>query len=995
MATADQRTALPTSVTVVFPRSDSGAPSGTPTAYEVSLASLGLATVPNPPATFTGTRVLWSSAVAYWEGGGSPTNNTELQALANQTASDWYAWQLAPYDLTLQGWVPWACDGAHDVIIDHTLDRQQTRVVRGCFLEHVEHRLNAGTYGSLPPTGGNNYYNTTVNYGGNTTVNYGPNTSNYFYGPVYYPPTTVTTWTTNQTNLTIAPGTSVRMRVATNAQYLELRSIAPGATPAGRILYLHNVGAFVILIVNEDGGSTAANRITTTTGNYYFLAPSHCVALVYDAVSSRWRVSENSDERLEGVYDLGTEGGDLDDLELPPEFAQFVLEPTANISITGVAYGRGGLRLRLHNSSDTYTITLTHQDGASQTPNRFSLPNGDPLEIPPQGAVEIDYDFTNLTWRALGICCGGGGTTYAQFAFKTISVAGEDDVVADTADDTVTFVAGTGIRIETDAATDEVTWSVESAGDPPAYVPRWVKRSFTYDDFATAATTNEIELWQIPPGGMVHAAVVKHSTAFAGGSIHAYSVSCGKPGGNPGDDTNLLTTFNVFQAVSGTTFAYSTGTDSDPPYPLFMQNFGTSYSLSIYAACSGGNLDTATQGAVDVWLLVSDVSDAPDEFGGGGGPYAHNAFSIVTSNSEAETASALDPLSKLAFEGTGPITVAVSQDGDGAVLTIGSTGATDAASVTYTPAVAGDWDGGTDPGNVDDALDQLAERVDSIEDLTYVENLNDLGDVVITAPSNGQVLKYNGTNWVNDTDATGGGSVDASAVTYTPLVNTDWDGDTDPGNVDDALDELAERVDDLENGGFLTTVDASIVTYSPATLGNWSSSTDPGDVDDALNQLALRTKTLEDVPYIGCTAYESGGDQLLTNLAYTSISFDTEEYDVGSIHAAGSTDFVAPRTGKYFVAGYFWANFYTGAGRTGSNIHTPINVGIYVNGTEKITTTVDAAKLIPVVGELQLNASDVVTLRVFHAYGADIYSFSYAGGNVASWQRFTISYRGN
>jgi hypothetical protein len=39
---------------------------------------------------------------------------------------------------------------------------------------------------------------------------------------------------------------------------------------------------------------------------------------------------------------------------------------------------------------------------------------------------------------------------------------------------------------------------------------------------------------------------------------------------------------------------------------------------------------------------------------------------------------------------------------------------------------------------------------------------------------------------------------DASAVTYTPAVAADWDGDTDPGNADDALDQLAERVDDLE-----------------------------------------------------------------------------------------------------------------------------------------------------------------------------------------------------
>ena len=35
--------------------------------------------------------------------------------------------------------------------------------------------------------------------------------------------------------------------------------------------------------------------------------------------------------------------------------------------------------------------------------------------------------------------------------------------------------------------------------------------------------------------------------------------------------------------------------------------------------------------------------------------------------------------------------------------------------------------------------------------------LNDLTDVTITTPSNGQVLKYNGSEWINDADLTGGG----------------------------------------------------------------------------------------------------------------------------------------------------------------------------------------------------------------------------------------------
>ena len=40
---------------------------------------------------------------------------------------------------------------------------------------------------------------------------------------------------------------------------------------------------------------------------------------------------------------------------------------------------------------------------------------------------------------------------------------------------------------------------------------------------------------------------------------------------------------------------------------------------------------------------------------------------------------------------------------------------------------------------------------------TGATDLDDLTDVVITSPTAGQVLKYNGTNWVNDTDATSSG----------------------------------------------------------------------------------------------------------------------------------------------------------------------------------------------------------------------------------------------
>jgi plastocyanin len=70
---------------------------------------------------------------------------------------------------------------------------------------------------------------------------------------------------------------------------------------------------------------------------------------------------------------------------------------------------------------------------------------------------------TNATTDTITIAAAGGGT--ASDSFATIAVAGQSNVVADSATDTLTIAAGTGISITTDASTDTITvTSTVSAG---------------------------------------------------------------------------------------------------------------------------------------------------------------------------------------------------------------------------------------------------------------------------------------------------------------------------------------------------------------------------------------------------------------------------------------------------------------------------------------------------------------------------------------------------
>lgn len=149
------------------------------------------------------------------------------------------------------------------------------------------------------------------------------------------------------------------------------------------------------------------------------------------------------------------------------------------------------------------------------------------------------------------------------------------------------------------------------------------------------------------------------------------------------------------------------------------------------------------------------------------------------------------------------------KDSDGNVtdLVIGG----DASGVTYTPADPLNWTDSTDPGNVDDALNDLAARVVAVE-----------------------------------SDA---GITDAADLAYTPSTPADWDGDADPGDAQEAFDQLAERVTDLEEAP-PATPDASIVTFTPGNNVHWTDSEDPGNVDDALDDLASRLSGIEEDQYV-------------------------------------------------------------------------------------------------------------------------------------------------
>jgi hypothetical protein len=86
-----------------------------------------------------------------------------------------------------------------------------------------------------------------------------------------------------------------------------------------------------------------------------------------------------------------------------------------------------------------------------------SIALDDTLTLVAGSGMTITTDPSNRTITLSSSGGGGGGTSTSANAFGIISVSGQSTIRADSASDTLTFVAGSGISITTNATSDRIT----------------------------------------------------------------------------------------------------------------------------------------------------------------------------------------------------------------------------------------------------------------------------------------------------------------------------------------------------------------------------------------------------------------------------------------------------------------------------------------------------------------------------------------------------------
>jgi plastocyanin len=104
------------------------------------------------------------------------------------------------------------------------------------------------------------------------------------------------------------------------------------------------------------------------------------------------------------------------------------------------------------------TITVAGQD------NVVADGNNDSLTLIEGSNITITTDATSDSITISSTGAGGGGGESNQNAFSTVAVSGQNSIIADTTTDTLNIAAGSNITLTTDEGSDTLTISASTSG---------------------------------------------------------------------------------------------------------------------------------------------------------------------------------------------------------------------------------------------------------------------------------------------------------------------------------------------------------------------------------------------------------------------------------------------------------------------------------------------------------------------------------------------------
>lgn len=219
--------------------------------------------------------------------------------------------------------------------------------------------------------------------------------------------------------------TAVEYKLTASGADRTITGIVPttaDGTAQDRLLFIQNVGGtFDIILTTEDAASSAANRFTL--GASIRIRPNQGIVLIYDVVTSRWRMLSDSGnagplisptstgtatvnaktvETSVAPASIGANTNDWapDGGGVAPTHSLYFVTASGAFNITGMVAGVADQIVELFNRSGQI-LTLTNQDANSTIGNRFLLPGGVNFTWTNGTGIRLVYSGADSRWRMI------------------------------------------------------------------------------------------------------------------------------------------------------------------------------------------------------------------------------------------------------------------------------------------------------------------------------------------------------------------------------------------------------------------------------------------------------------------------------------------------------------------------------------------------------------------------------------------------------------------
>lgn len=386
--------------------------------------------------------------------------------------------------------------------------------------------------------------------------------------------------------------------------------LTPGGAK-GETRRITNQGPKLVLIDHENVGSHAQNRILTPNKTQIILFPGMWMDLIFDdqadggagGPKGRWR-AKGPDVFQPAAAGAGAVAGMV---PAPPSAG--AASPPRYLGETGIWLtlpSAGGWTYHTFSANTTSTdtgnaiwkgtnpATLTLPDATLNSGQVIAVSNaagaGSQVTVAGGSGQTINGDATQVINNNGSIIVASDGVGWRTIAREKDA---QNNGTFVNQRPTLNFLSP-GLQAVDNPGNKSTDVSIDNS------VPRWVKVTKTFTDFSTAGTGKTLTVYTLPTGGVLHAIKAKATAAFAGGAITTYTIS----GGQTGNTTAILGSFNVHTVPA---FSANSLTNASLCYQELYPGGGDGV-ITATAISTGANLNAATTGSIDFFLLVSTAN---------------------------------------------------------------------------------------------------------------------------------------------------------------------------------------------------------------------------------------------------------------------------------------------------------------------------------------------------------------------------------------------------